>query len=294
MSTASPLRPASPSGLLGLVLVMTGLLSSPVLAEQPVEELLRNVEVRLSNGRATVPVLVVRTHTSRPQPYALLLHGRGTNRVENARIGRADYPANARWLARLGYTVIIPTRIGYGIAQGPDLEDTGPCEDKHYETALDAARAEVSAVLEDARAAHLASRDGIVIGESFGGLIAVALASKPPEGLKAAINIAGGDGGDSLHHVDAPCQPERLTRQYALLGQRNQHPVLWMYSRNDRYWGPELPHRWFEAFRASGGRGEFVDLPADKNNGHFIFNRNAPAWQPTFLRFTAALGLPRG
>jgi len=294
MSTPRPVRPAARRLLWVVALAMACLASTPAPAEDAVEELLRTVEVRVANERASVPVLVVRTRTSAPKPYALLLHGRGTNREDNARIGRADYPANARWLARLGYVVLIPTRIGYGIAHGPDLEDTGPCDDKHYTAALDAARTEVAAVLDDAKAAHLAARDGIVIGESFGGLIAVALASTPPKGLRAAVNIAGGDGGDSLHHVDAPCQPERLATQYALFGQGNQRPVLWMYSRNDRYWGPELPHHWFEAFRTGGGRGEFVDLPADKNNGHFIFNRNAPAWQPAFLRFTAALGLPHG
>jgi hypothetical protein len=35
-----------------------------------------------------------------------------------------------------------------------------------------------------------------------------------------------------------------------------------------------------------------VALPADKNNGHFIFNRNALAWQPRFETFVAGLPLP--
>jgi pimeloyl-ACP methyl ester carboxylesterase len=104
------------------------------------------------------------------------------------------------------------------------------------------------------------------------------------------VNFAGGDGGDSLRHVDAPCQPERLRAAFASYGASSHVPTLWLYSRNDRVWGPEYPKVWFAAFHAAGGRGEFVELPADKNNGHYIFNRNPPAWQPAIERFLAQNG----
>jgi hypothetical protein len=63
-----------------------------------------------------------------------------------------------------------------------------------------------------------------------------------------------------------------------------------MYSLNDRYWGTEYPKQWFDAFIHSGGKGEFVSLPADKNNGHYIFTRNAMAWHPAFETFIHKLG----
>jgi hypothetical protein len=64
-----------------------------------------------------------------------------------------------------------------------------------------------------------------------------------------------------------------------------------MYSANDRFWGPRLPSEWYGAYARAGGRGRFVELPADKNNGHFIFTRNPPAWHPAFEEFAAAIGL---
>jgi len=240
-----------------------------------------------------VSVLVVRPDDGKRHPLALLLHGRGVDADENRRLGRADFPANARYLAARGYAVLIPTRIGYGITGGPDVEYTGPCQQKSSATALAAAAHEVSSVLDTARRYGWSDRSRvIVIGDSFGGLIALALAARPPAGLRAVINVSGGDGGDSLRHVDAPCDPEALSGTLASLGRTSKVPALFLYSTNDRFWGPTWPHRWFEDWQRGGGVGEFRWLAADKNNGHFIFNRNGPAWQAPAAAFLSSLGLP--
>ena len=123
------------------------------------------------------------------------------------------------------------------------------------------------------------------------GIAAIALSDGSIEGIRGTINISGGDGGDPSH-VDAPCRPDRMAATLAAYGVSNRLPTLWMYSANDRLWGPDLPHQWFDAFRSRGGRGQFIQLPADKNNGHYIFNRNAQAWHPPFEAFVRHLGLP--
>jgi dienelactone hydrolase len=242
---------------------------------------------------ATVPVLVVRPDDRRSHLLALILHGRGVDELENQRMGRVDFPANARYLAARGYAVLIPTRIGYGIAAGPKIEDTGPCDHKAPHAALRAAAAEMKAVVSHASSAPWAKpRDAIAIGDSFGGLIALALAADPPQGLSAVVNVAGGDGGDSLRHVDAPCDPLALSRELQDLGAAAQVPVLFLYSANDRFWGPSWPRRWFEAWHHPGHQNYFVELPADKNNGHFIFNRNAESWHAPFEAFLRDQHLP--
>ena len=83
-----------------------------------------------------------------------------------------------------------------------------------------------------------------------------------------------------------------MARTLAAYGRRDRVPTLWLYSANDRYWGTKAPRRWFDAFVAAGGEGRFIELPADKNNGHFIFNRNPQAWHGAFEVFAASLGLP--
>ena len=75
-------------------------------------------------------------------------------------------------------------------------------------------------------------------------------------------------------------------------GRRDTIATVWMYSRNDYFWGSVWPRKWFDAYVDAGGNGRFVELPADKNNGHFIFTRNLPEWQSGFQAFAARLGLP--
>lgn len=242
----------------------------------------------------SIPVVVVRQATGGPRPYLLLEHGRPALAAERARMGLVNYPANARYFAERGFIVLIPTRVGYGVARGPDLEYTGECDDKRFEDGTSAAVQETRQVL--AFAAMLPYVDparGIVVGESVGGLVAVAAAAADLPGMLGAVNVAGGDGGDSLVRPDAPCRPDLLEDWYATLGRRNRVPALWLYSANDRFWGPRLPSEWYRAYVRAGGRGGYVQLPADKNNGHFIFTRNPPAWHRAFEEFTAGLGLGR-
>ena len=241
----------------------------------------------------TIPVVVVREATPAPRPYLLLLHGRPALAGDRGRMGLVNYPANARYFAGRGFVVLIPTRLGYGVARGPDVEFTGECRVKRFEEGTDAALQETRQVL--AYAAGLPYVDptrGVVVGESVGGVIAIAAGSTGIPGLLGAVNVAGGDGGDSLVHPDSPCRPDLLESWYATLGRSSRVPTLWMYSANDRFWGPRLPAEWFAAYVRAGGRGRFVELPADKNNGHFIFTRNPPAWHPAFEAFSAELGVP--
>jgi dienelactone hydrolase len=257
----------------------------------PILEQVERLSVRLGSGphddeRRDMTVTIVREDRVGRRPFIVLEHGRGVDAASRRAVGLQAYPANARYFAERGFVVLVPTRIGYGVSGGPDVEDTGPCTAKRYAPALEAALGETRQLLEHAAALpYVDPARGVILGESFGGLLAVAAAGANLPGVRATVNFAGGDGGDSLRHVDEPCQPERLREAFAALGRTNHLPTLWLYSRNDRFWGPAYPKSWFAAFRAAGGRGEFVELPADKNNGHYIFNRNPPAWQPALARF---------
>jgi len=84
-----------------------------------------------------------------------------------------------------------------------------------------------------------------------------------------------------------PVASNRLTALFAGYGVNASIPTLWVYSVNDKYFGPQLPRDWFKAFIDRGGRGEFIDLPPYKQNGHPSFTGNPPAWRPAFERFIA-------
>jgi dienelactone hydrolase len=248
---------------------------------------------RLGEIRADIPVAVFRDTARARSPYLLLGHGRAASAADRAAMGRARYTENSRYFVSLGFAVFVPTRIGYGAAGGPDAEDSGNCASKDYPPGYDAAAQLSAQVIDHARGLPWVDpRRGVVVGQSYGGTTAIALAARPPDGLQAAINFAGGGGGRPATHPGQPCSPERLESLFAGYGRDARLPTLWLYAENDRFMGAVLPKRWFEAFRSAGGSGGFVQLPAHGADGHGSFTRNPDAWRPqveAFLRQAGAM-----
>jgi dienelactone hydrolase len=186
---------------------------------------------------------------------------------------------------------LVPTRVGYGESGGPDVEDSGACESRRYEPVYAAAAAQSHAVLAAARALpYVDTGRGLVVGQSFGGATAIALAASDLPGLRGAVNFAGGGGGNPDTHPELPCSPQALQRLFTGYGGKAKVKTLWLYSVNDRFWGPDLPKAWFAAYQAQGGQGRFVSLPPYKDNGHGIFSGNPAAWQADFAAFVRELG----
>ncbi len=264
----------------------------PVLRQLRVEVALRD-----SSGqpvRRAMAVTVEHAPGATHPPFVLLLHGRPAGVSARRRMGLVQFPAAQDWLAGLGYFVVVPTRVGYGITGGPDVEATGPCGDKDFARGMAAVVTQTRQLLHSLQARYPAvdwSR-GLVLGDSTGGIAALAVAAARLPGVRGVIDISAGDGGDSVHHPYQPCGAWRMARTLGAYGRRARVPALWMYSRNDGFWGRVWPRRWFDAYVDAGGSARFVELPADKNNGHFIFTRNLPDWQPGFIAFAAGLGLP--
>ena len=72
-------------------------------------------------------------------------------------------------------------------------------------------------------------------------------------GVKAAVNFAGGAGGDPEKRTGAPCQPERIGATFGAYGARGGVPTLWLYAPNDRYWGAAYPKQWFAKLLPEAG-----------------------------------------
>ena len=240
--------------------------------------------------RQEVILTIVRESTRMKAPFIVIQHGRPEIPLKFPLMNQVRYQTNADYFVSKGYVVVIPTRIGYGLTRGPDVEYTGTCNAKNYLRGMTPIVSETKQTLEFLhQMPFIDTTRGIVVGESFGGVGAVAIASSDTKGILGAINISGGDGG-SLDHLDEPCSSDKLKEAFAHYGRSNHIQTLWLYSLNDRFWGEELPKQWFEAFTDAGGAGRFVHLPADKNNGHYIFTRNPSAWHPAFESFSQKLG----
>jgi len=236
--------------------------------------------------RQDIVVTVFRDDQRRMSPYLVLNHGRLSSAADRAAYGRVRYSENSRYLVSRGFAVLVPTRIGYGVTGGPDVEYSGPCNKKDYAVGFDAAADQVVAVL--ARARTLPGVDlshGIVVGASFGGMTAIKLTTMALPGLAAGVNFSGGVGGDPKRRPENPCSPNQLNQLYRSYGSAAKVPSLWLYSTNDRYWGAQLPHQWFQSFVDAGGNARFVQLPPYGDDGHKSFTDNPPAWKPAVEGF---------
>ena len=229
--------------------------------------------------------------TPKPRPVLVINHGRAADGAGRAALGRARYSDASRWFARLGFAVIVPTRLGYGVSGGEDVEDSGACSAKNYLPGYAAAAEETIAALRfmHQRADTLKDRD-IVVGQSYGGATSIAVAALNPSGTVATINFAGGGGGDPKERARSPCSPARLERMFAKYGETARVPTLWIYSVNDMYFGPDLPQQWFKAFQTAGGAGRFVQVPPYGDDGHATFVRAPAVWQPIVAEFLRAQG----
>ncbi len=230
--------------------------------------------------------------TPSPRSALVLNHGRAVDAAGRAALGRARYPATAGWFAQRGFIVAVPTRIGYGVTGGEDIEDSGACDRKVYPPGFNAAAQETLAVLDLLRGRpDVQAQRMVAMGQSFGGGTTVALASLNPPGVVAAINFAGGAGGDPVGHPARPCRPAQLEQTFVDYGKTARVPMLWAYTENDKYFGPKYPRQWFEAVKAvSGAPIEFHQFGPHGDDGHLLFIKFPEAWQPVVADFLRRQG----
>jgi hypothetical protein len=77
------------------------------------------------------------------------------------------------------------------------------------------------------------------------------------------------------------------------MGTTSRTPMLWVYAKNDGFFGPALAHRFRDAFVAGGGRVTFIDAPAFGRDGHFLFSVDSVStWTPYVDDFLRAQNLP--
>jgi dienelactone hydrolase len=227
-----------------------------------------------------------------PFPLVVINHGTTQNAERRRRLDVPDFDSMAQWFVRRGFVVAVPQRPGHGDTGGAYREDQGGCDEADFARAGRGAAESIAAAVAYLRTQSFVRRTGvIVVGQSAGGWAALALASRAPDGVRAAIDFAGGLGGRSWDRPDNNCAPDRLIATAAAFGRTSRIPTLWIYTENDSYFAPRLSGAMAAAFRAAGGKADYALLPAFGDDGHFMAERpgSESAWGPAVERFLAAL-----
>ncbi len=276
---------------------LCGLLPTPVHAK--LVETIIKVPVKASNAygkvaeQEAVVTLFYDDTTASPRPIAVINHGRSPNAEQRIKMGRYTAITNARWFASMGFLVVVPTRLGYGVTGGDDVEDSGDCKVKNYPPGYEAAAAQTLQILAAVRQRPDVLPDRtLVLGQSYGGTTAIAVAAKNPPGVIATLNFAGGGGGNAETQPQQPCMTSRLKSMFATYGETARIPTLWVYTENDQWMGSTYPREWFEAFKSNGGIGEFALFPPNGKDGHGLFTQAPDVWRPKALEFLKANGYP--
>jgi dienelactone hydrolase len=227
-----------------------------------------------------------------PFPLVLINHGTTQNAERRRMLKAPDFEAMAQWFVRHGYAVAVPQRPGHGETGGAYREDQGGCDEADFARAGLGAADSIAAAVGHMRGQPFVRRTGvIVVGQSAGGWAALALASRAPAGVRAAIDFDGGLGGHSYDRPDNNCAPDRLVATAAEFGRTSRIPTLWIYTENDTYFAPRLSGAMAAAFRAAGGKVDYELLPAFGDDGHFMAEQpgSESAWGPVVERFLAGL-----
>ena len=235
-------------------------------------------------GARGLEALLVRSDQAGRQPLVLINHGSPRQADARREMSPLVYVPQAIEFARRGWAVVVVMRRGYGDSGGAFAEGIGSCRNPDYASAGATSAADLRAAL-----VHLSKRPDvdsarmISVGQSAGGFGTVALSADPPQGLLAGINFAGGRGSQADDEV---CREERLIEAMRGFGRRSRLPMLWVYTENDRYFGPELSRRMHAAFASAGGNAEFILAPPFGRDGHSLFSPGGiPQWTPHVDKF---------
>jgi dienelactone hydrolase len=248
---------------------------------------------------SAVPMLayLVRPVGEGPFPLLVMNHGVSLDPKERSYFPVIEFRDAALWFARQGYVVVAPVRPGYGATAieiperglfGLFFSGVGDCWDANFRDAGLAIASINMWVIDYMTAQSFVRRDEVVVvGQSGGGWGAIALASQNPTSVRAIIGFAAGRGGHFNGKPNSNCAPDNLVEAVAQFGRTARIPMLWIYTRNDSYFGPDLTQRLAAAFQAAGGNVEYHLLPDFGGDGHFMID-SADAvqiWAPLVSEF---------
>jgi dienelactone hydrolase len=198
----------------------------------------------------------------------------------------------SEWFVQRGFVVVVPSRRGFTDSSGPYAEDYGGCDEPHYIEAAMETAADIQATLDFmSKQPYVDKTRVLLVGHSSGAFGSLALASQRVPGIVGVVNFAGGRGVSTSR----ACSLDRLRAAFAEFGKTSKVPSLWLYAVNDYLFGPDLAHSLYDSYLQSGGQAEFVALPAQSEDPHFVFSNagSTAVWGESVDHFLSAIGFAK-
>ena len=236
---------------------------------------------------------LVRPVGTGPFPLIIMNYDLSFDRQESRFHPPVELRDAANWFAQRGYAVIAP--IGPSPSGGAfDLSERelykrffspiGGCDDPYFlGGAVAWATANNWIIDYMSRERLIIPNKVIVVSQSAGGWAAIALSSLNPKSTRAIITFAAVGRVDGK--AENSCVSRNLIEAAREFGRTSRIPMLWIYSSNDTYFGPELSKQAHEAFTGAGGMAEYQLLPSGGRDAESFSPDGISTWAPLVSRF---------
>lgn len=203
--------------------------------------------------------------------HRLVVINHGTDDATRLAVSMPVYYWLSRWFVERGYVVVLPQRRGHGATGGPLAESVGTCETADHLASGQIAADDIAATISYmTRQPFVVAKDAVVVGISTGGWASLAIASRNLPQVGRIVNFAGGRGGHAYGKDNAVCNEAGLLSAAKAMGHDARAPTMWLYSRNDSYFSPELATEMATEWTAGGGQAVVRILPAYRQDGHSL------------------------
>lgn len=151
----------------------------------------------------------------------------------------------AKYFLQRGYLVVAPMRTGFGNSTGRVRSN---CD--HFDYAI-RYESDIETTIAHFVANYGADAGNVVVtGQSNGGVVSLGYATKA-NSARLVVNFAGGIDARQCDWVKV------LIASGAKFGTRAKLPTLWIYTKTDATFPPDVSLAFYRAYRSNGGKGDF-------------------------------------